>query len=144
MKKIIISVALILFFIITSAALQAEPVAVIVNIKNNNKITPSTIRAIYSDLQLEWSDGSRIKLYELPSSTDARNKFAKAVLNKTAVATELDWNNRKITNVINNRPHVKRDKLVVKRVARDKYAVGYVPKSLIKGVKGVKIVMTID
>ncbi len=144
MKYHLLKVLLLIALIGVSGAVSAERVAVIVNEGNQQQINMAVLRAIYSDLQFEWSNGAKIKLYELPTSTSAREKFAKSVLNKTAVEAATDWNNRKITNVINNRPHVKRDKLVLKRVARDENAIGYIPESLLDGADGVKVVLWID
>jgi ABC-type phosphate transport system substrate-binding protein len=146
MKKSIKKVMILLFIVSSfySAVSYANSVAVIINNKNTAEISRSTIKSIYSDVQFEWSNGSRITLFELPLSSSERETFAQETLNQSAQESQIAWNNRKITNVINNRPKTKRDKLVLKRVSRDINAIGYIPLSMAKNAKGVRIVLIIN
>ena len=124
-------------------ARAAESVVVIVNAGNNDRVTAETILAIYSDTRRNWSNGSKVAIYELPVKASAREAFSKAVLNKTAEEAQADWFRRKMDHSIKTMPSVKQDKLVVRFVSKYPDAIGYVPVSLIAGQSDVRVVMRI-
>ncbi len=138
---------LMLFLFLTNlfwSICNAESVAIIINDKNNSKINIDTVHSIYNDIQFEWSNGKSIMVFELPLASSTREIFSSRVLGLTAQESQTAWNNRKITNILNNRPKIKRDKLVLKNVARNTNAIGYVDASLVKNTKGVRVVLILE
>ena len=121
----------------------AENVVVIVNEANNQNISSSDIKAIYSDNIIQWSDGTPIKVYDLPVKNDAREAFSQNVLGASARATAKEWANRKITNTAKNPPKTKKERLVVASIKKKANAIGYVNESSVQGKKGIKVIMTI-
>ena len=148
MKKLIylFAVAAILFTAPTAGALAGgEPVAIIVN-KDNPiaSISLSDIKKFYENDALEWPDGTRIVLYDLPVKNEARKTFSDRVLGKGARDVAMEWANRKITNTAKNPPlTLKSPVLTQARVGKNPSAIGYLPKSAVKSNK-VKIVAIIE
>lgn len=122
----------------------AEKLAIIVNEANQQSITVSDIKNMYSDHITEWEGGGQIKLYELPSVDPMAEKFSRKVLGLSAKEAAAAWANRKITNRAKNPPRVSRDRLVAMSVSRDIRAIGYVGESVAKSRKGVKIIFTFE
>ena len=121
----------------------AENIVVIVNDSNNQSLTSSDVKAIYSDNIIQWNDGTSIKAYDLPVKDESRESFSQKVLGTSARATAKEWANRKITNTAKNPPKTKKERLVVASVKKKANAIGYVSESAIKGQDGVKVIMTI-
>ncbi len=142
--KVLVKILCLASGILFSVNSFAEAVVVIVNAKNTETLSQSAVKAIYSDIRYTWENGEKIKLFELPVKASARSVFTNKVLNKSAIEAEGDWSNRKVTNTIKNRPKIKRDKLVVKFVAKSVNAVGYVPASLAAGNDKIRVILTLD
>lgn len=144
MMKIIMKTLFILGGLVLASAASAESVVVIVNEANAQSISENDIKGIYTDNIIQWSDGSSIKSYDLPTANDAREAFSQKVLGVSAKDAAREWANRKITNTAKNPPKTKKENLVVLSVSKDTTGIGYVNKSAIEGKSGVKVVMTID
>ena len=148
MKKTIYAiVAAALFFIAPHAGALAGdgPIAIIVNKDNPvQSLTLDDIKKFYENDVLQWPDGKRVVLYDLPIKDDARKTFSKRVLGKEATAVAMEWANKKITNTAKNPPLTLKSSVLTRaRVGKDPSAIGYLPKSAVKGGK-VRIVAVIE
>jgi len=127
-----------------SAPICAQQMVVVVNVDNTEIITPTIIKQIYSDKRNFWATGQQILLFELPVKDKGREIFAKALLNKSAMASQSDWSNRYVKNTIKNKVKIKPHKLVAKFVSIHKSAIGYIPLFIAEKQKNLKIVMMIE
>jgi len=134
----------ILSLLILAPLTASAGVVVIVNEANAQSLSEADIKGIYNDNLTQWSDGSGIKSYDLPTKNSARETFSQKVLGVSAKDAARQWANRKITNTAKNPPKTKKEKLVILSVKKNKKAIGYVSQSAIEGKSGIKVVMTID
>jgi len=132
------------FLMLISVQAMAEKVVVIVNAKNVQELNKQDIAAIYSDNIIQWDNGSKIKLYDLPEGSVLRDVFSKDVLGMSTGEAVREWLNRKITNSARNPPHSRTERLLLLTVKRNGNAIGYVSESAAKRSEGVRVVMTID
>lgn len=132
------------FLMLISVHAMAEKVAVIVNEKNSQELNKQDIAAIYSDNIIQWDDGSKIKLYDLPEGDRLRDVFSQDVLGMSTSEAVREWLNRKITNSARNPPHSRSERLLLLTVKRNGNAIGYASESAAKRTEGVRVVMTID
>lgn len=130
--------------LLTFQAVQAfaETVAVIVNSSNQQKsVSIEEIRKFYANAVLEWPDGTPVTLYDLAINDPARSVFSEKVLKKSPMSVAEDWAHLKITNQAKNPPiAMKSEALIVRRVSREKGAIGYVTLEAARQKEGVRIV----
>ncbi len=124
---------------------KAEPLAVIVNTENPvNQLSLNEIKMIYQDRRITWSGGDKINAYDLSTISPERALFSKTVIGKSPDKVTEEWANKKISNSAKNQPRVvSKIKLVLYRVKKDKFAIGYVPLSMISGESSVKKVAVV-
>lgn len=124
------------------AAAFAGTVAVIVNSSNQHKsMSADEIRKLYSNSVLAWPDGTPVTLYDLAINDPVRSVFSEMVLNKSAMNAAEEWAHLKITNQAKNPPiAIKSEALIVRRVSREKGAIGYVTLEAARQKEGVRIV----
>jgi ABC-type phosphate transport system substrate-binding protein len=127
-----------------SAESVAGPIVVIVNSANQQELSKQDIKNMYSDIVTHWKNGKRIHLYNLPAADEARDTFSQAVFGQTTREILQEEHNRKITNSIKNPSRTKRASLVSAVVRRDKDAIGYLPKEMLKNDKNIRIVFELD
>ena len=142
--KSLVKYLFILTGIVLSQWVFAESVVVIVNSANQQDLSASDIKAIYTDKLIQWNDHSTIKSFDLPVEDAVREQFSQKILGVSARDTAREWANRKITNSAKNPAYTKREKMVLLSVKRYRNAIGYVSKSAASGTNGVRVVMTID
>lgn len=125
-----------------SAAAFAETVAVIVNSSNPARsMSVEEIRRLYSNAALAWPDGAPVTLYDLAIGDSARALFSEKVLRKPPMDVAEEWAHLKITNQAKNPPiAIKSEALIVRRVARERGAIGYVSIEAARQKEGVRIV----
>lgn len=140
----IFRISLFLILLTSSSSVWAERVYVVINENNMQEVNPETIKQIYSDRVSFWDNGEEILVFELPVKSNAREKFAQNVLNKSAISCQRDWSNRFINNTIKNAVKVKPQRLVARFVGMKLSAIGYVSESEMDNLSGLKIVMVID
>ncbi len=123
-----------------------RPVAIIVNPSNDvGSLSVDDISKIYTNNLLKWPDGTPIRIYDLVVNNPQRLTFSSAVLDKTPDRVAEEWAHLKITNQAKNPPHViKSEALIIKRVARERGAIGYVTLKRVEGLKSVRVVATLD
>ncbi len=126
-------------------ALAGEPVAVIVHRDNPvDNLSRQEIERIYINNVLSWPDGMAITIYDLATSDPLRYDFSYKVLDRTPARIAEQWAHLKITNQAKNPPlTIKSEALIIRRVSRQKGAIGYVSLGLVKDNKDVKIVHTL-
>lgn len=137
----------VLFNLCWTAASAADGlIAVIVN-RNNPVVTLSEpeIRKIYNNNTLEWPDGTPITIYDLSIQDNLRTTFSERILGKPAYIVAEEWAHLKITNQAKNPPlTVKSQTLIIRRVAGEKGAIGYVSLSAVRNNPDVKVIKTIQ
>jgi len=90
---------------------------------------------------LAWPDGTPVTLYDLAINVPVRSVFSETVLNKSAMNVAEEWAHLKITNQAKNPPiAVKSEALIVRKVSREKGAIGYVTLEAARQKEGVRIV----
>lgn len=136
---VLVSFAVLVFAV---AAASAGTVAVIVNSSNQvRSMSVAEIHRLYTNAVFEWPDGTPVTLYDLAINDPARSVFSEAVLNKTPMKTAEEWAHFKITNQAKNPPiAIKSEALILRRVAREKGAIGYVTLETARQKEGVRIV----
>lgn len=122
----------------------ADPVAVIVNSANTQKLSLDDVRSIYADKTIAWADGGRISVYNLPAEESAAEIFANKVLGMSASSAAAAESNRVVSNVARNPQQVKRAVLVSSIVSKSPHAIGYVPKSQADGKSGIRVLFTLE
>lgn len=125
-----------------AGAALAGPVAVIVNSSNQHRsMSVEEIRRLYSNAALAWPDGTPVTLYDLAINDPVRSVFSEAVLRKSPMSVAEEWAHLKITNQAKNPPiAIKSEALIVRRVSREKGAIGYVTLEAARMKEGVRIV----
>lgn len=121
-----------------------ESVVVIVNQQNQQALSQQDIKNIYSDIVVEWDNGKRIKVLNLPVDSEAREAFSQEVMGQSASRSAADESNRKITNTIRNPSSTKSERLVGMLVSRNPHAIGYVRKDMLNKLDNVRVVLEID
>lgn len=127
-----------------SSSVMAQQIVVVVNASNTENISPEMIKQIYSDKRNFWESGDKIVLFELPVKDQGREIFSRALLNKSAIASQSSWSNRYIKNTLKNQVKIKPQKLVAKFVSIHKSAIGYILSSEAKKQDNIKVIMTVN
>lgn len=124
-----------LLLCLTASLVQAqEAVVVIVNADNpEQSLSSREINRIYRNHTLRWDNGGSIILYDLMDADPVRERFSQAILGRSASKVAERWAHMKITNQAKNPPNtMKSQRLIIKRVAKQKGAIGYVSISAFK------------
>lgn len=145
-KKVLCLLLLIFASGLLSDARAAEPVAVIVNSENTaGGMDPGEIRKMYANNTLIWPDGSPVILYDLLIENRLREVFSSEILGKDPERVAEEWAHLKITNQAKNPPvTMKSEALIIKRVASERGAIGYVSLSAVRNNPRVRVVFTIE
>jgi ABC-type phosphate transport system substrate-binding protein len=137
-----LAITAIVLMVLLAGAAAAGTVAVIVNSSNPHKsMSAEDVRKLYSNSVLAWPDGTPVTLYDLAINDPVRSVFSEMVLNKSSMSVAEEWAHLKITNQAKNPPiAIKSEALVVRRVSREKGAIGYVTLEAARQKEGVRIV----
>ena len=143
--NIILSAAVLLAVFASGPAIAGEPVAVIVHRDNPaDKLSEPEIERIYINNVLSWPDGMPITIYDLAISDPLRYDFSYKILGRVPAKIAEQWAHLKITNQAKNPPlTIKSEALIIRRVSRQKGAIGYVSLGLVQDNKDVKIIYTL-
>lgn len=143
--KTLLAAALLAAAALAMTARAGDPVAVIVNRGNPvEEMNDSGIKRIYANSVLSWPDGTPITIYDLAIHDPLRESFSELILGKTPAKVAEEWAHLKITNQAKNPPQtVKSEALIIRRVSREKGAIGYVSLSLVRDNRDVKVVNTL-
>lgn len=142
MARVFTYIAAFMLVFAQAAAALAGTVAVIVNSSNQHRsLSVEEIRRLYTNAQLAWADGTPVTLYDLAIHDPARELFSETVLKKDPMNVAEEWAHLKITNQAKNPPvAIKSEALILRRVAREKGAIGYVTLEAARQKEGVRIV----
>lgn len=143
-NKYVLSVLLLLLLGITGTSFANPRIAIIVNGQNNQKITLQDVTNIYNDKVITWDNGNKIDVYNLPSSSHAREVFSRALLGLSAIGAAAEESNRRITNTSRNPQFLKRERLVRLAVGVDKNAIGYINADNLGNKKDLRVLFIIE
>jgi len=130
-----------ILFSISFNSIANDTFVIIINSQNTQKIDKKSIKNIASDIISTWKNGQRIKLYFPKPKTQVRRNFTLEILGISANQDAMNWENKKITNTLNNKsPKLLRDKMIIRMVAKHPNALGYVSPDSIKNNPNIKIV----
>ncbi len=123
-----------------------DSIVVIVNSANSiESVTPSYLKKLYKNRILKWPTGVPVTLYDLSEEDPVREVFSMTVLGKPSYRVAEQWAHLKITNQAKNPPFtMKSQSLIIRRVSREKGAIGYVLSESVKDNSAVRIVTTIQ
>jgi len=132
----------ILLYFICFFCMAKQSFIVIVNINNPQKIDREFIKNVSSDIISTWDNGDQIKIYLPKEKSEARNAFAHNVLGISANLDVRNWQNKKITNTLNNKmPKQLSDKMIIRMVAKHKEAFGYISAASLNNNPNIKSVL---
>ena len=142
MRRVALAMMSFAIFAFHAAFAFAGTVAVIVNSSNQNRsMSVGEIKNLYTNAMLAWPDGTPVTLYDLSINDPVRTVFSEAVLSKSPMKAAEEWAHLKITNQAKNPPiAIKSEALIVRRVSREKGAIGYVTLEAARQKEGVRIV----
>jgi len=137
---------LVLNLVALNVEATGEPVAVIVNKANPvGSLSEAYIKKIYTNGVLSWPDGIPITMYDLSLQDRLRAAFSEKILGMPADRVAEEWAHLKITNQAKNPPYtMKSEALIIRRVAAEKGAIGYVSYSAARNSQDVRIVNTLQ
>jgi len=135
---------IVLALMMTRGMSSAEPVAIIVNPANPISIlTTEEVKKYYSDIVSMWPNREHINILDLPMDDTTREIFSKKVLGRNPEDVMMEWASKRITNTANNPPTIIKSPVLVQSwVGAQKWAIGYIPVSMVDPTK-VKVVLTI-
>lgn len=139
---ILAAIALVLF----EGASFAAGVAVIVNPENPvESMDLNDVKKIYTNNILKWPDGVPIVIYDLSAQDPSRAVFSEKVFEKPAEKVADEWAHLKITNQAKNPPlTMKSEALIIRRISKEKGAIGYVSEAAAKGRTEVKVIIVLQ
>jgi len=133
---------------LTPAGVSAQGADIVVIVNKDNpvqRLSDSDIKKIYTNYILNWPDGAPIILYDLTLQNPLRYRFSDRIFARTPERIAEDWAHLKISNQAKNPPlTVKSEALIIRRVAAERGAIGYVSLNAAKQNPDVKIVNTIQ
>lgn len=120
------------------AARAAEDFVIIVNKANTNAVSTEFVAKAYRGEARSWPEGGNVATVALPDDNSTRIAFDKAVLGKAPAQSRALWAQLTFTGKAVPPKLVDSDAEVVKAVAENKNAIGYV--SAHAAVDSVKVV----
>ena len=148
MRAFLILLSLLLLNPVEAAIADEESgVVVIVNTANKTDyLSRQIIARFYSNYKLEWRPGEAVILYDLLPTNPVRKRFSMQVLERDASRVAERWAHMKITNQAINPPMVlKSEWMIIRKVARQENAIGYVSLRAFKAThaRNVKVIYSI-
>jgi len=121
------------------AVMAAEDFVIIVNKDNANPIDRELVTKIYRGETKSWPGGGSVVAYALPEDNSVRTAFDKALLNKSPAQSKALWAQLTFTGKALPPKVADSDAEVVKAIAENKNAIGYVaPQAASDKVKAIK------
>ena len=142
--KVAMAFVIAMALMITEGVSSADSIAVIVNPANPiNILTIDEVKKYYSDIIFMWPNREHISIIDLPMEDATRQIFSKRVLERNPEEVMMDWASKRITNTATNPPTIIKSPMLVQSwVATQKWAIGYIPSSMVDLAK-VKVALTI-
>jgi ABC-type phosphate transport system substrate-binding protein len=134
--------ALVLALLLPAAGMPQPPsLAVIVHPDRRTTATVEDLAQIYLRRKRFWDDGTPIVPLNLPAGTSIRVAFSSAVLRETEPRLGEYWNRQYFYGILPPATLASTD-AVVRYVASDPNAIGYVPVSVTNGT--VRVLLRLD
>lgn len=124
------------------AAATDDAVVIIVNHANEQRLTLTDVKDIYTNRTRTWEDGQRISIYNLPMSDPSREIFSRHVLRMSA-SEAAEIGGLQIRDVMRDPQRTTREDLLVTIVSKKHTAIGYCSRKALEGRLGVRIVATL-
>lgn len=137
-KLMIITAALMLLF---AAPVLAADIAVIVNKDNTNSIGKDMVERIYRGDVTSWPGGGVIVPLDMPESSGDREAFTSSLLGMSVSKLKASWAVKLFSGKATPPKTVGSDDEMIRAVAGNKNAIGYVSASSVTG--SVKVVLTL-
>lgn len=120
-----------LFIAMTLAAstVWAEDMVVIVNPKNETKLTREIVASFYMGDAKAWPGGLPVKLLDLPEDSSGRTAFDKLIVGKSVQQLKDIWMKNTMAGKADPPKQMDNDAEVKKAVAASRYAMGYIKAS---------------
>ena len=113
-----------------SGTLMAEPMVVIVNLKNETKsLTKERVASYYLGEEKSWIGGLPVRLLDLPADSAERATFAKEVLGKSVQQLRDLWAQNELSGKASPPKELASDAEVKKMVSESRAAIGYIKAS---------------
>jgi ABC-type phosphate transport system substrate-binding protein len=114
---------------LASGMAYAEDIVVIINPKNEAKLSKELVASYYMGDAKAWTGGIPIKLLDQPIDSSIRISFDKAVLGKTTHQMKELWMKNAMMGKAEPPQEVDNDAEVKKSVASSRLAMGYIKAS---------------
>lgn len=137
-KLTMIVAALMLF---AAAPALAADIAVIVNKDNTNSISRNMVERIYRGDLTSWPGGGIIKPLDLPETSSDREAFTSSLLGVSVSKLKASWAMKLFSGKATPPKTVGSDDAMIRAVAGNRNAIGYVNASSVTG--SVKVVLTL-
>jgi ABC-type phosphate transport system substrate-binding protein len=129
MKKLLFIILLFCILISTDYA----QVCVIANKSvEENSISSSKLADIYSLINVKWSNGSKIVVFEQAADNDAKSKFY-GYISKEPLSLKKEWLKKQFSGEAKVPDSVPSDEEMISKVASTPGAIGYVKNSSLNG-----------
>lgn len=142
--RLILPIAVLALLAFANTAFAGPRIAIIVNSQNKQRLSLQDITNIYNDKLITWKNGEKIDVYNLPTSSPAREVFSRALLGLSAIGAAAEESNRRITNTSRNPQFLKRERLVRLVVGADKNAIGYINAENVGNKKNLRVLFIIE
>jgi ABC-type phosphate transport system substrate-binding protein len=133
-------IALLLTLLLTGTAV-AERLAIIVNVDRVVELDLEAIAQIYLKHRRFWAGGDPIVPVNREAGSPSRERFTRRVLHSDAAKLGIYWNRQYFQGVLPPAT-LASDQAILRFVARDRRAIGYVNASVVDS--SVRVVMYVD
>lgn len=137
--KTLLTLLLVIASISFSIQTYAE-IAIIVNPKNSSEFNERQIRKLFLGKSKYFEDGTKVKALDTSNSPAIRKQFIKRVLKKSEATYNSYWA-RMLFSSRGEPPQDMPAEEVIKRVANDQAAIGFIDSSLV--TDNVKVVLLV-
>jgi len=133
-KSKLFIIALSIGLLFPASAFANDVIAIIANSANPvTTVGASHAKKMYMNTLLTWSNGNPIVMYDLKPNDPLRQFFSKKVLGMSARKVAERWAHLRITNRAKNPPiNIKSQRLLIRRIAVQKWAIGYISLDAVK------------
>jgi hypothetical protein len=134
-------IIVLLTFILSTQALLAEDLIIIINDQNSIvELTPDQISGYFLKRNRQWPDGTPVRFFDRKDDSEERKIFLNDFVKKTPREIELYWIGQKLYTGNSAPIQIPSDSLTASMVSRFKGAIGIV-SSRFEPPKGVKKVV---
>jgi len=132
MARALLTAVVLLVLATNAGGERAERIAVIVHPSRQGELSADLVAQIYLRRKRFWDDGAAIVPLNLTAGTPLRDAFTRAVLGQSEARLAEYWNRQYFYGVLPP-PTLASTVAVVRYVASDPNALGYVPADAVDG-----------